>query len=74
MEAEIRLAPILDDACAGRITAEAAYDAITADPAIYKAASLRMIRDVLRRPSRDKVFTDAELLERLAKGKHRSRT
>jgi hypothetical protein len=61
---EKRLDAILDDARAGRLTPEAAFDVINADPALYKALGLRMIHDVLRRPGGDKVLTDAYLLKR----------
>ena len=69
---EQRLDAILDDARAGRITPEAAFAAIEADPAIYKAAKMWMLRaamhDVIR-PGGDEVLTDAELLKRIAAGK-----
>jgi hypothetical protein len=79
-----RLDAILNDACAEKITLEAAVDAIEADPALYKAWVKRIILDEIQRSddrvltdaelmrvlrgSGDRMFTDAELLERLAKG------
>ena len=45
---DTRLDAIFDDARAGRITPEAAFAAIEADPAIYKAAKTRMLRAAMR--------------------------
>ena len=70
---DTRLDAILDDARAGRVTPEAAFAAIEADPAIYKAAKMRMLRAAMRdviQPGGDKVLTDAELLKRMLSEKN----